>query len=82
MPLRNSRADGLDEVQERRAIPIIDRIIRNSRLNDEGRVARIKDELSRLSNEPDDTIVRTMQSQFAVVSGHHSPGSDKRSLSG
>jgi hypothetical protein len=56
------------EAQERRAIPIIDRIIRNSGLNDEGKVARIKDELSRLSNEPDDTTIRTMQTQFPVMS--------------
>jgi hypothetical protein len=52
------------DTQERRAIPIIDRIIRDPALDENVRVARIKDELTKLSNDPDDSAMRTMQSHF------------------
>ena len=52
------------ETQEGRAIPMIDRLIRDPALDDVIRLARIKDGLSKLSSEPDDTAMRIMQSQF------------------
>jgi hypothetical protein len=56
------------EIQEGRALPIIDRIVKAPSINDEIRLAQIKDELSRLSNEPDHKTIQQMRSQFPDLS--------------
>ena len=55
------------EIQEGRVLPIIDRIIKAPAVNDEVRLAQIRDELSRLSNEPDESAIQIMQLQFTDV---------------
>jgi hypothetical protein len=55
------------ETQRRRATPIIERIVKDPALDDPARLARIKDELSDLSNEPEEASVRAMQREFPDV---------------
>jgi len=50
--------------QYRRIKPFIDRIIRDSAPDDDGRVVRIREELHSLSNRPDDSTIRAVRSQF------------------
>lgn len=50
--------------QYRRIRPVIDRIIQDPVLDDDARVARIREELHNLSNQPDDATIRAMRSQF------------------
>lgn len=52
------------ETQERRAMPILNRVTRDPALDETSRLAQIKGELTRLSNQPDDPGIRAMVSQF------------------
>jgi hypothetical protein len=54
--------------QYRRMEPAIDRIIHDPSLDDDGRVARIRENLHDLSNQPDAATIRAMQSQFPDLS--------------
>jgi len=55
------------ETQQRSATPIIERIVKDPALDEQGRLGRIKYELSNLSNEPDEASVRAMQREFPDV---------------
>jgi hypothetical protein len=50
--------------QYRRIRPVIDHIIQDPALDDDARVARIREELHNLSNQPDDATIRVLRSQF------------------
>jgi hypothetical protein len=50
--------------QHRRIEPSIDRIIRDAALDDDRRLARIREELHNLSDRPDAEAIRAMRSQF------------------
>jgi hypothetical protein len=48
-------------------VPIIDRIVGDSSLNDDTRVARIKEEIFRISSEPDEATLHSLEADFPDV---------------
>jgi hypothetical protein len=47
--------------------PVIDRIVGDSSINDDARVARIKDEIFRISSEPDAATLHSLEAKFPDV---------------
>ena len=59
------KANQITELTQNRLItPIIDGILQDNSMNDDARIARIKEEIFHLPSEPDPAMVRAFQSQF------------------
>jgi hypothetical protein len=56
-------------IVNRRTAPIIDHIVQDKTLNDEVRTARIKDEIFRVSSQPDQATIGLLHKQFPKLPG-------------